>query len=329
MNQEEINSWRGDCHISEYNLNEDNKPLILHKQMTQELEYVQELAVRYLRPPTPPSPGEIVITQEPSIPSQPAPPLIIRQVPRRMATPSPLIIREEPPQKPPHVRQVKITISGKRLPPPPRKVIIERLAPLPVKPQPIIIERWLPYKEQKRRVILEKNTKQDPVPVRPRNLIIQWEQPKIQIKKQVRFLGIINANPAEYRHRYGNVLKDADQLPEFVKDIETPTEVGNLAAEVQRQPSPVHVLEGDLEALKLIDLEAEGLGAYRSQLAKMGIVPDINVNVTSKNSSVKVTVDKVTVKPSTTSTASGNLFKKAFLYFVIFFIVIGVTSQIA
>lgn len=313
MNKTEINSWRGDRLISEYHLNEDNEPLIVHKKMTQELEYVQELAVRYLRPPTPPSPGEIVITQEPSIPTKPAPPLIIRQVPRRLATPSPLIIREAPPKIPAHVKQVKITISGKRLPPPPRRVIIERLAPLPMKPQPIIIERWLPYREQKRKVVLEKNLKKDPVPVKPRNMIIQWEQPEIQIRKQVRFLGIINANPAEYRLKYEDVLKDADQLPEFVKDIKTPTEIGKLASEEgESQETAVPELEGDLEALKLIDLEAEGLGAYRSQLAKLGIVPDIKVNVTSKNSSIKVTVDKVTVKPPT-ATASGNWFRIYFL----------------
>jgi hypothetical protein len=37
------------------------------------------------------------------------------------------------------------------LPPPPRKVVIERLAVLPNKPQAVIVERWLPYTQQKRK----------------------------------------------------------------------------------------------------------------------------------------------------------------------------------
>jgi hypothetical protein len=46
-----------------------------------------------------------------------------------------------------------ITISGKQLPPPPRKVIVERMPPIPSKPQPLIVERWLPYGSNcKRRV---------------------------------------------------------------------------------------------------------------------------------------------------------------------------------
>ena len=36
-------------------------------------------------------------------------------------------------------------ISGQKFPPPPRKVVIERLAPIPQKPQSVILEKWLPY----------------------------------------------------------------------------------------------------------------------------------------------------------------------------------------
>ncbi len=117
------------------------------KRIDRSIEYVQELAIRYLRPPTPPAPGDIVITMEANVATGPAPPLIIRQQPARASTPEPLVVREAPPQPPPAVGTKRITISGKRLPPPPRKVIIERLAPLPSKPQNVIIERWLPYGE--------------------------------------------------------------------------------------------------------------------------------------------------------------------------------------
>jgi hypothetical protein len=56
-----------------------------------------------------------------------------------------LIIREAPPEPPQSYGLKLIKIRGKKYPPPPRKVIIERLAPLPSKPQSIILEKWLPY----------------------------------------------------------------------------------------------------------------------------------------------------------------------------------------
>ena len=52
------------CNITDYPINDDANPEVITKRVTQQLEYVQELAIRYLRPPTPPSAGEIVITQE-------------------------------------------------------------------------------------------------------------------------------------------------------------------------------------------------------------------------------------------------------------------------
>lgn len=131
----------GDVDISDYSINEDDSPEVINKKSLLKLEYVQELAIRYLRPPTPEAPGDIVITQEPDKETAPAPPLIIRQQPPRAETPEPLVIREAPPAMPPSVGVKRITISGKLLPPPPRKVIIERLAPLPSKPQNVIIER--------------------------------------------------------------------------------------------------------------------------------------------------------------------------------------------
>jgi hypothetical protein len=64
--------------INEYSINEDSSPEIITKRADQTLTYIQELAVRYLRPPTPPAPGEIIITQEINSLTPPAPPLIIR-----------------------------------------------------------------------------------------------------------------------------------------------------------------------------------------------------------------------------------------------------------
>ena len=268
-NKQEVVNWKGVIPISEYIINEDSNPEIITKKTQQNIEYIQELAIRYLRPPTPPAPGEIIITQETNSLVPPAPPLVIRQQPARPSTPEPLVIREAPPQPPAQVGRKVITISGKRLPPPPRKVIIERLAPLPSKPQSVIIERWLPYSEVKRRVIFQKNNQPDAVFVKPKNVIIQWEAPQVTIKKEFKYLGVIRANPAEYVQRYGTTLKQSRELPDFVLDIKAPQGVV-LAADYKY--NEVHELEGELQAFKLVDLEKEGLTQYRAQLQKLGII---------------------------------------------------------
>lgn len=189
-NKQETLNWKGSIPITEYKINQDPNPKIIIKKSDKKVKYIQELAVRYLKPPTPPPPGEIIIQQEPNIVPPPAPPIIIRQQPPRPETPEPLVIREAPPQPPPQVGRKLITISGKRLPPPPRKVIIERLAPLPQKPQSILVERWLSYPDLKRRVIFQKSSDPEPVVVEPRNVIIQWEEPETEIVQEMKYLGL-------------------------------------------------------------------------------------------------------------------------------------------
>ena len=265
-NKNEVVNWKGVYPLNQYVINEDDNPEIITKRSQETLTYIQELAIRYLRPPTPPPPGEILIVQEENTLTPPAPPVVIRQQPARPSTPEPLVLREAPPQPPPQVGRKVVTISGKRLPPPPRKVIIERLAPLPSKPQSVIVERWLPYQQAKRRVIFQKSNQPDPFVVKPRNVIVQWEAPKVEIKQEIKYLGTIRANPAEYVERYGASLKSAQEMPDFVNEIKAPSGVV-LAANYTY--SRVHELEGDLEALKLIDLEREGLGEYRSQLNRL------------------------------------------------------------
>jgi hypothetical protein len=282
VNKAEVLNWKGILPISHYQINEDLNPQVIRKQTDQQLIYEQEVAIRYLRPPTPPPPGEILIRQEKNIPTPPAPPLVIRQQPPRPETPAPLLIREAPPRPPVAIGQKVITISGKRLPPPPRKVIIERLAPLPSKPQSVIIERWLPYTQSKRKVIFQRNQEADPVVAKPRNIIIQWEAPAVQIKKEFKDLGIIRANPVEYVQRYGTSLKTHIDLPQFVKEIRPPTGVV-LAAEYSA-PSLVE-LEGDIQALGLIDLEREGLSEYRAFLTRFG-----SASYTSSSSNVSISL---------------------------------------
>lgn len=263
-NKSEVLNWRGTMPIEQYLINQDQHPEIIIKSSRLNIEYIQELAIRYLRPPTPPRPGDIIISQEANTQAQPAPPLVIRQQPARPATPEPLVFREIPPKPPVQLGRKIIAISGKRLPPPPRKVVIERLAALPSKPQGVMIERWLPYNQVKRRVIFQKSNVPDPVVLKTRNVIIQWEAPNVSIKKEVKYLGVIRANPAEYVQRYKNTLKSARDMPQFVLDIKQPQGIV-LAADYKYYG--VHELEGAVSALNLIDLEKEGLAQYRSQVA--------------------------------------------------------------
>lgn len=102
-NRNEVTNWRGNYPISKYPINDDPNPEIIRKRTDQHLVYHQEVAIRYLRPPTPPAPGEILIQQEGNSFAPPAPPLVIRQQPARPVTPPPLVVREAPPPPPPAV----------------------------------------------------------------------------------------------------------------------------------------------------------------------------------------------------------------------------------
>jgi len=283
LNKQEVNAWRGDLAITEYKIHEDRNPQVIQKRYEQVFEYVQELAIRYLRPPTPPAAGEIVIVQEPNVPTGPAPPLIIRQAAARAATPEPLVLREAPPQPPQPIAPKRITISGKRNPPPPRKVVIERLPALPAKPQNVIVERWLPYAEGgKRRVVFNKAAAVAEA-VAPRNVVVQWEEPRVNIRQEVKYLGVIRANPAEYVQRYGSELKVHSALPKFVQDIATPSEVGQLAWNY-RSTGGSWELEGDLSGFQYVNLDTEGLSEFRQYLLSKGI-RDLGAGGASSSSS--------------------------------------------
>ena len=266
INKNEINNLKGSIPLEKYLINHDPNPEIITKKNDKLISYIQEMSIRYLRPKTPPEPGEIIIQQQPDAMISPAPPLIIRQKRTRISTPEPIFIREAPPIPPKQVERKVITICGKRLPPPPRKVLIERLALLPSKLQSIIVERWLPYSDVKRRVIYQRPIQSTQVSVNPKNVIIQWKSPHVQVRKDLKFLGIINANPAEYVNRYGDTLKLSNELPDFVLDIKPPQGI-TLAADCPS--NQVHILEGAVHALKLIDLEREGLSEYKSQVERL------------------------------------------------------------
>ena len=110
--------------------------------------------------------------------------------------------------------------AGKKLPPPPRKLIIERLAPLPPKPQSVIIERWLPYTQPKRRVIFQRaRASAASTTPPPKNVIVQWAAPTLQLKRELKDLGVVRADPREYSQRYGASLRSVREMPAFVLEV--------------------------------------------------------------------------------------------------------------
>ena len=171
-------------------------------------------------------------------------------------------MREAPPLAPTPIGRKLITISGKRLPPAPRKVVIERLAQLPAKPQSVLIERWLPYSQVKRRVIFQ-SAPPDPIVVAPRNTIVQWEAPIVKVNRRVEHLGVTRGDPFEYVKTFGASLRQSHELPDFVHGIQASD---GLILASEYVPKKKHELVGDVFALKFVDLHKEGLGEYEHRI---------------------------------------------------------------
>ena len=104
--------------------------------------------------------------------------------------------------------------------------------------------------------------------VKPRNVIVQWEAPNVNIRQEVKYLGVVRANPVDYVEKYGDSLKPSNDLPVIVNQIQTPEGIVLAADHVAKK---VYDLEGDIQGLSLVDLDKEGLTEYRNQLKKLGI----------------------------------------------------------
>ena len=74
-----------------------------------------------------------------------------------------------------------------------------------------------------------------------------------------------------------------DDLPKIVQDLPTPEGI-TLAAEYKY--NPVHELEGDVDALKLVDLESEGLSEYKSLFQPQQIRINEKLSKNSSKSSI-------------------------------------------
>jgi hypothetical protein len=159
--------------LEQHKLNVDPAPTLIRKKPINKLEYIQNVSLRFLRPPHPPKTGDITIIQEADVQAPPAPPLHIMQRPPSPEELPSLIFRERPPKPPAPIAPRNLVIPGKIIPPPPRKVIVERLPQLPPKPQDIIIERWLGYKRRMRTVQFKPAPAIIAAPP-PKNILIKW-----------------------------------------------------------------------------------------------------------------------------------------------------------
>ena len=124
----------------------------------------------------------------------------------------------------------------------------------------------MPYNENIKRKVIFQRAPSDPVVLKPRNVIVQWEAPNVVVRKDYKYLGIVRANPAEYVQKYGPTLKQTEELPQFVLDIKNPD---GLSLAATHRYNPIHELEGDVEALKLVDLDREGLSEYKPYLQRL------------------------------------------------------------
>ncbi|CAF4326742.1 unnamed protein product, partial [Rotaria sordida] len=121
------------------------------------------------------------------------------------------------------------------IPVPPRSVVIERIPPTPPKPRDIIIERWIPYGPQaQRKTIVQRAQSARSYPP-PRNVIIEYEAPKVRVIRQFQRLGVTPENPQEYIQRYGALLLDSQTLIQqarvagVVEDISAPAVSNSMA----------------------------------------------------------------------------------------------------
>jgi len=243
-------------------LNVDPAPILIRRKPAARVQHIQNVSLKFLKPPLPAQPGDITITQEPDVQSPPAPPLHITQKPPLPITPAPIIVRERPPKPPTPIAPRAIVIPGKVIPPPPRKVIVERLPQLPPKPRDIIVERWLGYQRRTRRVNFVPAPALIPHPA-PKNVLIQWDSPDVDVRQAFHFLGVQIVCPVQYAATYGATLVDASQLPREVAHFATPA--GETLA-VNSNSDMIPALTGAVASLRLINLACNGLAEYAPQV---------------------------------------------------------------
>lgn len=131
-------------------------------------------------------------------------------------------------------------------------------------------EKWFTYKIQKDNNA-QYETKDEDIfnETLPKNTAIEVDDTTLIIPNEVKVLGVVRVDPEEYIRMYSSELLQASEFPEFIQNIAPP--LGERFASEYNNPYPLE-LEGDLEALKYVDLEKEGLGEYRDFLVSKGVL---------------------------------------------------------
>jgi hypothetical protein len=248
--------------LEQYPLNVDPNPTVVRKKQEGRISLVQNVSLKYLKPPQPEQPGDITITQEPDVQAPAAEPKRITIPAPQPINPGPIIVRERPPQPPNPIGPKHITIPGRVLPPPPRQVITERLAPQPAGAGDILIERWLGYARRTRNVIFNPSA-----PIQAargeKNILIEWEAPDADIRQEYKFLGVEEADPRAYLAQHGATVVEASRLPREAAQFAVPA--GQVLG-VDSNPNEVPTLRGAIQALRQVNLNCEGLGEYANQV---------------------------------------------------------------
>src|SRR4051812_808662 len=109
-----------------------------------------------------------------------------------------------------------------------------------------------------------------PPPPKTRQIVRSPPPPPPVRKKSddLAFLGIVATDIDEYHRKYSDELKDLSDLPEFARTLEIDALLSRntpvaAAASSSNDVCPLPKLVGDVEWLKLIDLDKEGLSEYR------------------------------------------------------------------
>ena len=124
VNKDECLNWRGPIPLDQYKINLNTADAtVIRKHATHTYDQVQNVSVKYLKPPKAQPPGDLIIRSEPDVQLPPAPPIIIRQQAAILRQPPPKLFRERPPRPPVNVPTQTISIPGKTIEPPPRQVI--------------------------------------------------------------------------------------------------------------------------------------------------------------------------------------------------------------
>lgn len=94
----------------------------------------------------------------------------------------------------------------------------------------------------------------------PKNVVIQWDSPDVEICRKVKNCGVYPTDPHDYVCKYGPSLYRSENLPEVAKKY---GDVAGIPLASTHRPSFIPRLEGEINALNLIDLDRVGLSHFR------------------------------------------------------------------